>query len=485
LPVELANTNGSQRALKPEPNQVFRLLLGLFVLLTMALAVLIPAWEANDEPDHFRNVQTLVGGRWYRLEPGAGYSAHQAPLYYLGLAGIQKIAGLSPFTPKLEDNPLRPQRGLYVHNDADSQRRAVLLRLPSVLLGVLTIWLTRLVARRAGLSEWGAVLAAAIVATLPRFVFLSSVITNDTLVVTLGAFSTLLAVGLVIDDQISVKRLFGFGVVLGLMLETKLSAIPIVLALLVGVGVGRWMQHGRAYGSKANHTRALSFSRQELAALIGGLVLVATPVLLSNQLRYGDLLASKASVEYFRELLPPLVAVPGGWDWFGVAVGSGFATSFWYTSGWNQFRWRAETYVPLWTLAAVGLLGCLARPRKAIFETPQQGSKANPKANPKATRKAAPIATPNVTSNGLSSVIVGLLGGVALAAMSVVWLLASQTTQWQARTSFPGLAAFATLISIGYHRLRIPTILQFLLPALTLVGTLYAIHSDVINRYFV
>jgi hypothetical protein len=455
LAVELANTAGRRRGVTISPNAAFRFLIGLFVFLTLSLSVLIPAWEANDEPDHFRNIQTLVSGRWYRMEPGAGYSAHQAPLYYLGLAAIQKAAGLSPFTPLLEANPKAPERGLFTHNDGDAQRRVVLLRIPSILLGVLTVWLTRKVAIRSGASAWGAVLAAAIVATLPRFVFLSSVINNDTLVISLGAWATVLAVGLVADDHVSMKRLCGFGAVLGLMLETKLSSVPIVIALALGVVVARFVQR-----------RSDPVKPKQLITIAAAALLIAAPVLVSNQLRYGDPLASKASVDYFRELLPPLVAVPQTWQWFGVAVGSGFATSFWYVSGWNQFRWKAETYVPLWFLAAVGLLGCLMPRRKAG-----------------AVRAATPNGGPGEPRE--VSGVVPLLAGVAVASVSVVWILATQTTQWQARTSYPGLAAFATLMSIGYRKLRVPMALQFLLPALTLAGTLYAIHTDVINRYFV
>ena len=463
LPVELADTAGLRRAPKIDPNRAFPLLLGLFVLLTLSLSVLIPAWEANDEPDHFRNVQTLVGGRWYRLEPGAGYSGHQAPLYYLGLAAIQKIVGLSPFTPNLQNNPRAPERGLYEHNDADSQRRVVLLRLPSILLGALTVWLTRRVARRSGLTEWEAILAAAIVATIPRFVFLSSVINNDTLVITLGAWATLLGVGLVVDQHVSTKRLFGFGAVLGLMLETKLSALPIVVALAAGVAVARFLGRKRLTD---NQQTALKQSAQSFLVIAFGTFLIAAPILVSNQLRYGDPLASKASIDYFRELLPPLVAVPHTWGWFGPAVGSGFATSFWYVSGWNQFRWQAQTYVPLWLLAAVGLVGCSVKRRMPADS--RERLSANTGTDPA----------------GEFSGLVGLLAGVALASVLVVWLLATQTTQWQARTSYPGLAAFATLVSIGYRRLRIPMLLQFLLPALSLAGTLYAINADVINRYF-
>jgi Dolichyl-phosphate-mannose-protein mannosyltransferase len=542
LTVELVEDAGRRRAPKFGPDHAFGCLLGVFVTLTLALSVLIPAWESNDEPDHFRNVQTLVSGRWYRMEPGAGYSAHQAPLYYLGLAAVQSFAGLSPFTPKLEGNPKAPEQGLYVHNDGDSQRRVVLLRFPSILLGALTVWLTRQVARRSGLAEWGAVLAAAIVATLPRFVFLSSVITNDTLVITLGAWATLLAVGLARDDEVSMKRLFGFGGLLGLMLETKLSAVPIVVALGVGVLIARWARPDRAGAKTAGNPTPqrgkltpLKQSAHSFLVIAGGTLLIAGPILLANQLRYGDPLASKASVDYFRELLPPLVAVPHTWRWFGVAVSSGFATSFWYVSGWNQFRWKAETYVPLWFMAAVGLIGSLVKPRRvgaskrfvsaatlraragahaelggtlsvnanagqeAVNEEKGQGASDTSagvdagvsgsvgEVSGEGVGVGAGTGAPEEMKGfeqGTEGRIVRLLAGVALASASVVWLLATQTTQWQARTSFPGLGAFATLIAIGYRRLRIPTVAQFLLPALTLAGTLYALHVDVVNRYF-
>jgi hypothetical protein len=58
----------------------------LFVLLSSVVAVATPAWEAADEPDHVKNVETLASGDWYRMEPGALREAHQAPLYYAVLA---------------------------------------------------------------------------------------------------------------------------------------------------------------------------------------------------------------------------------------------------------------------------------------------------------------------------------------------------------------------------------------------------------------
>ena len=55
-----------------------------FMTLVMTGAVLTQAWEANDEPDHVRNVQSLVDGRLYRSRPASGSS----PLLpALGLVG--------------------------------------------------------------------------------------------------------------------------------------------------------------------------------------------------------------------------------------------------------------------------------------------------------------------------------------------------------------------------------------------------------------
>ncbi len=64
-----------------------------------------PAYESADEPGHVENIETLVGGHWYNLTPHCpltartifscenGNEAHQAPLYYLLLAGWQRAVG--------------------------------------------------------------------------------------------------------------------------------------------------------------------------------------------------------------------------------------------------------------------------------------------------------------------------------------------------------------------------------------------------------
>jgi hypothetical protein len=450
---------GGKFAAAITPDLLFRFVLGAFAVVTISLAVLIPAWEANDEPDHVRNIETLVSGRWYRIEPDAGYQPHQAPLYYLAIAGWQKVVGIDPWVPTLNANPGAPAAGQFTHDDAPAQRRVSVLRLPSIVFGLITIFLTRKIGRVVGLGEWGSVAAAAILASIPRFVFLSSVVTNDTLAITLGTLSIWLAVRSWQSKRFS--DLVFLGVSTGLLLSTKLTAVPFVAVLtglpLLRAAVTRFRGSPNAPGSAT--TAQSRFGRSILPPLLPALVMlvVAAPILISNHIRYGDPLATQASMDYLRNVIPGLIVSNTAFSWLGISVTSGFLTSFWYTSGWNQFRWRAITYTPLWVLAGIGLLGLLRGFRSRHREPDDVSQSATPTA---------------------------LLSFGLVGATSSVWILAASTTQWQARISFPALSAFAVLVVLGYKRLRLPTIVWFVLPLISTLGTLYAIQSDVLGRYY-
>ena len=141
-----------------------------------------------------QNVQTLVDGRWYRIGEADGIESHQPPLYYLALAGWQKAIDLPARAPRpvaLGFHPCRPNVcPLYEHDlerdDADA-RRCAALRVPSVLMGLLTIGLTALAARRLSNDRWTPVVAAALMASVPRFAFVSASVNNDVLVILCGA----------------------------------------------------------------------------------------------------------------------------------------------------------------------------------------------------------------------------------------------------------------------------------------------------------
>ena len=401
------------------------------VCASTVIAWKTPAWESNDEPDHVRNIETLVSGHWYRIEKNAGYSPHQPPLYYLALAGWQRVLRMKAELPRPQQGDAIVSNGQFGHaqpREKHDHARLMLLRLPSVLLGALTILFTARSARALGADPWIETAAAATVAAIPKFVFSSSFVNNDVLATTLGALATLLAVRLWRNNTVSRRLAVGLGLTCGALLVTKLSSIPFVV--VIGLAVG-WRLR-RAW--------------RGVLAFAAPVVILSGPLFVSNQHRYGDPLAAKASIDYFRSWIPALVAVPRTFQWFAKTVPSGAATSFWYTSGWNQFRWQAKTYVPLWGLSVAGMFGNVVRRRPR-------------------TRG------------------IGLVAVLCLAAAASIWVLAYSTTQWQARVAFPGLAAFGALVALGWQRWRAPTWVAFVLPVLGMIGTVYAIKTDVFGRY--
>ena len=128
-----------------------------------------------------------------------------------------------------------------------------------------------------------------------------------------------------------------------------------------------------------------------------------------------------------------------------VELPNGLWSSFWYTSGWNQFRWDGEWYLPLWLMLipamAVGFAVLWRRqPNPAIF--------------------------------------LGTVIGVSLAVFVYLGLI---TTQVQARVAFVGLPALALVAAVGLERL--PVLARFVLPAAMVVGVWVALRSDVLDVY--
>lgn len=408
----------------------------LFASLAVLVALATPPWEANDEPDHFANAASIADGRMYRVEPGAGLEPHQPPLYYALLAGEIRLLRLSRNAPALVASPddgVRPSL-LWDHataHDGSDSRRVSLLRVTSVLLGVVTALsaygLTRLLTDAA----WTPILAAAIAAFVPRFVFLSGVLNNDNLATALASVATFLvalSVGRKTFGRRNTALLITAGVVLGAGLLAKLTVAPVALVLVASVGV--W---------STDRMRSVGL-------VVAPMILVFGFWPLRNMIEYSDPFLTSTAKDYFAETLPALIVENPTFRRAFVELPQGLWSSFWYTSGWNQFRWIWWAYTPFWVLTAVGLVGVARR---------WSGRQS-------AQKRVAVLAV-----------------AVSLAGLSNIWLAGLQTTQHQARIAFVGLAAMAGLVAIGYEWVRwVP--LRFALPAVGLVGTIYAIWTDVL-----
>lgn len=416
----------------------------VFVILGIVIAVRTPAYESADEPGHVENIETLVSGHWYSLTPHCpvtartiitcfnGTEAHQAPLYYLLLAGWQRVVG-EPVQPPLAV-PTHLGPGAYgfhgetlTKHSASDHRFLLWLRLPNVLLGALTVFLTYLAIRLITADIWTPVVAASMVAFLPRFVFLSSFVTNDNLVDLFGALFVLLALRYATGP--TRLGMVAVGGTFGLLVVTKLSALPIGLAILALA----WMVRG--------------FRRRvEFAAIgFGSALAVCGWYLIQNTVRYGDPLARTASARYLSFVgglgtafgQPYRVASP--LHLVFVDVPRRAVMSFWYQSGWNQFHWSLPVDLAITVAFGAAFLGLIRRE--------------------------------------ISRKVLVTLWSISISALLCIWIVAFQTNTYEARYAYVGLTAICGLAALGLERWKVPV--RFLIPLAGLVGTVVAIQQDV------
>jgi hypothetical protein len=453
----------SARRWRLRPRFALVLVLAAFVTLSLSVAVLTPPWEANDEPDHVQNVETLVAGHLYRIQRGVGarIELHQPPLYYLALAAWQRLFHLRSYRPA-------PVIGcnifaaalthracvlLFRHDlptEGRDQRRIDLLRLPGILLGALAVVLTAVAARRVSRDPWTPVVAAATVAFVPRFVFLCGVVNNDNLANALAAAATVLAMVAVTlrsdswRDHVLVAT--GLGAVLGALILTKETA----LALALGMALA-------GYLSAPNRRAGL-----RLAAIVGVVaLLVSSPWLIHNTVSYGDPLALGATRSYLRHQQPQIFVVGSASKVLFVTIPREFFKGFWYQSGWPihtggaWFEWPWWAYIPFWLLTFAAAAGLLLGRRR-------------PEAPPR-----------NARSRQRKAIV--SLAALLLPSVATVWILGLNTSTSQARLALIGLPALACLVALGLERYRLPVAARFALPVLGVVGTIIAIQHDVVD----
>jgi 4-amino-4-deoxy-L-arabinose transferase-like glycosyltransferase len=311
------------------------------LLLGTLFALHTPAWDNPDEPAHYNAVAELAGtGRLPVLEPGdydqgaltravasgfpegprgafLHYEDHQPPLYYLLMVP------------------------LFLATDGS----LAALRLGGVVLGTmvaLCTWASArlLFPRRPGTA--GA--AAAFAAFLPQHLAGTASVNNDALLVPLVALGLLLAIR-ERQDAGGVRRLSALGLVAGLALLTKLTALPLLVAAVAAASACP-----RRRGSR-------------LVALLVPVVVLVGPLLLRNVSVYGggDPLA-------LRRHGTVVAGQPTAGEWiqargFRGFVSHGVATTF--RSFWAQFGWMGVVvdfrfYLAAFTLtlaAGVGLAG--------------------------------------------------------------------------------------------------------------------------------
>jgi hypothetical protein len=368
-----------------------------YVVLCAFYIIFTPIGEGPDELDHIRYVEHLV--RFGSFPPingadGSGpytLEAKQPPIYYGLNAGLMLLLGRggTNLVPELERNPsfgkAPAEVTWYLHPGVPPHLLpwTYILRSVGVLLGIGTILLTFATVREVFPSVEHvplALCASSLVALLPQFTFMSSVVNNDNAATLLGAASCywmarLLGRGTRLVDAAVL------GMLLGLAFLTKMNNLiylPVGLLVLavsrVRMGVATTAT-ARVNGRLLSASRSLGLRLLSVVVGLGVCLLVCGWWYLRNVLVYGDALATGAVNEMAAVVVPTHASTfdpfaPGAWavQLFTV-IGTHFGAFGWVVIKPPVIFYLV--YMTLLVLAALGLVGELVRRKLSMRQMAQ------------------------------------------------------------------------------------------------------------------
>jgi hypothetical protein len=274
--------------------------LATFGLLSIVYGILVPFGEHPDETFHMSYVAWLA--RTHRL-PDANQDdrpvreAFQPPLYY-ALAAIiwsalapteaddQRLAQAVMLSPNPAFGQSEQESNRYLHDAFERfpyvgwARQVELLRLALLPIAVATVGLTyrlgRLVRPTSALVP---LMAAASVAYLPEFVFLSGSISNDLCAVLCSAIVLVALVESIAARRLTRTRCVVIGLTLGIGVLGKESMLTMVPVVVLGMALA---------------ARRLDQLAASLAWTAAPALALTGPLFIRNSILYGSVLSSAA-----------------------------------------------------------------------------------------------------------------------------------------------------------------------------------------------
>jgi 4-amino-4-deoxy-L-arabinose transferase-like glycosyltransferase len=356
----------SEQAERRSEQRAVTLIIVAFIILGAVYSVVTPIFEASDELWHYPVVHHMAHGNGLPVQdPMAAQlwrqEGSQPPLFYaLGALltawvdtsdlpevrrsnphadiGVLTAAGNVNMTvhTALEDFPYRGTT-LAVH----------LVRWMSVLMGAVTVALTYIIARMVFAEIRGAaVLATALVAFNPMFLFISASVNNDNLVVMLCTLALLMILRLD-EGRLTLWRFVSLGLVIGLAVLTKANALGLIPLAGLGLLLVTWQD--QLPTGERHWWRFLRGS----VTIIGVILVVAGWWFVRNWQLYGDPLGLNMLVEITgpRHPQPTLWQLAGEWQ--------GFVWSFWGLFGGLNVALEPWTYTLFNIVAILAVLGLL------------------------------------------------------------------------------------------------------------------------------
>lgn len=335
----------------------------LFVVLGVAYSLATPIFEKPDEMWHLAYIKRLVDGQGYPDAPRSisddapSQESSQPPMYYTLAALV--VRAFAPDTSdlhtRLTHNPVFPfeareaqndNKNVFVHAVVDvfpfegTARAVQLARLVALCFGALTVYATYGLALEIFPDRRPvALLAAAFVAFLPQFIFISSTASNDS---TAAAWCTVVLwiTVRVMRQGFSARRVIVLGLALGLAALSKMSALGLWPIALFAVAVFH----------TDRQPKFLARAGWAAVALLIAMALTG-PWFIQSVWVFGDALGTSTHLAMpwaRKELLPLSTAlnqVPGALN------------SWWLAFGWGNIIAPAWIYLALDLSMLVGLAG--------------------------------------------------------------------------------------------------------------------------------
>jgi hypothetical protein len=345
----------STSELNTPARRMFLAILAIYLVLAAGYSAVLPLGEAPDEADHYAYIVYLGVNRSLPVGPDVTQGKHP-PLYHATAAALSAWTGLD-FT-FLRSNPdalpLGPDKppNFFVHTTLESfpwrggALALHLARLLSAALGAVTVW----AAWRLGLEIFPerpaiGLLAAAFLAGLPGFLFISGSANNDNAAGAAGALLVLLCAA-TLSRGLRWGRTAMLGLVLGVGLLAKVGTLALWPLAALAVGGAWWLGRPAAvHGTAGSKGQISLFAAVGHVALIYGIgLLLAAPWLLRNWRLYSD---------------------PFGWELVRATVDQraepiGLREAIWLLEGfhptfWGRFAAAGQVPMPTWVYALAAL----------------------------------------------------------------------------------------------------------------------------------
>lgn len=424
--------------------RLFALLLFLFVALAVTSSLLIPLGEAPDEVSHFSYADYV--SRHAALPPAEGDAygqVHQPPLYYGLVAGvlfwiprpeltIQANPDFVLYDPQTPNLLLHPRAETFPYQGNTLAWH--LARLLSVAMGAVTVWATWQLARQLLKDEWVALGSAAFVAFLPEFLFISSVVNNDNLVIMLSSLAVLQTIRIVDQNERALNYAL-LGVLLGLAALAKLSGLVVSVFATIVIGWHVWQQN--VIARSALPDEAISYSAQKLtghtqlevtfpkaALVILAALVIYAPYGLYNFIRYGDPLGWSFLLADSTLRTTPMTLA----DFVSNERGL-------YTSFWGRYGGALQLSPPLWVYLGFTLLALSALVGWLLY--------------------ARAACTRQLDTRVKRVFVLFVLFWILLLAAHTRWSLNTLGSD-QARQLFAGLPLLSIFFTVGFARLLYP-----------------------------